>query len=139
MKKLIVTFFVICLISVIGAFALTDPKVQRRIEQERQAKKQAEQAKQKEWEDGWKKWYEDAKKKNAAKADEPREPGFDQGFQFGFMGGKLTRSKTNIAISSKQIEALAMEQLDKQSVPAESHAGFVRGFTAGWSFGWTSK
>ena len=138
MKKL-VGIIAVFGIALFIAFTISDPKVQRSIEEKQAAKEQAKQDKQREWEEGWRKWYEDAKKKNAERKKEASEPGFDDGFRFGFMAGKLTRSKTNIPVDAKRIESLAQDAIQAENVPADSHAGFVRGFTAGWDFGWTSK
>ncbi len=55
----------------------------------------------------------------------------------GFMGGKLTRSKTNISPTNSRIEELAQEQLE--NVAPNSHAGFVRGYKIGWGYGWKDK
>lgn len=132
--------FVVLALIVAGAISImvTSPDVQRRIKEEKRAKQEAAAARQQEWEQGWKKWMEEAKRKTDERVKQANEPGFDDGFRLGFMGGRLTRSKTNIAVPPGRIEALANEQIEKQGIPAESQAGFVRGFTAGWSFGWTS-
>ena len=143
MKKLVLwTVILVPLILGIAWFA-TDPEVQRKVEDERQAKRQAaaqEAArKQKDWADGWKKWTEDAKRKTDERVKQANEPGFDDGFRMGFMGGKLLRSKTNIAAPAARINELALQEVQRQNVQADLHSAFVRGYNAGWSFGWTDK
>jgi Flp pilus assembly protein TadB len=142
-KKLLTIVFVAMAFAFGMAFVATDPGVQRRVEAERRAKQQAAQEeadrKQKEWRDGWTKWMEEGKRKTDERVKQANEAGFDDGFRMGFMGAQMTRSKTNVAVSSKQIEATAIKEADRQAVPAGSQAGFVRGFKAGWGFGWTSK
>ena len=138
MKKLIALAAVG--IAIFAVYSATDPNVKRRVEQERQEKAKEQQEKQQEWADGWKKWAEESKKKTDERVkQQDSEPGFENGFQFGYIAGKLTRTKTNIQPPTATIDRLAKEQLTKQNVPPESHQGFVRGFSAGWSFGWTSK
>lgn len=140
MKKLLGIIAVILIGVTVLVFAM-GPEMDRRERQRRknversQAAKRERDKREEAAQENLKKYSE----RMAERAKGPREAGFDQGFQLGFMGGKLTRSKTNIAPSSEKIETLAMQQLDKQNVPADSHAGFVRGFKAGWSSGWTSK
>ena len=85
------------------------------------------------------KWFEEAKKENAERSKEANEAGWDEGFRLGFMGVVLTRSKTNISPPKDTIQELAKEQLEKQNVEANSHSGFVRGFSVGWDFGWRSE
>ena len=126
----------------IVAFALwsgTDPGVQQRIQEKEQAKQDAADQKRRESAEAWSKWIEDAKRKTDEKVKQASEPGFDDGFKIGFMAGKLTRSKTNIKPPSKSIDDAANQALANQNVPADQHAGFVRGFNAGWGFGWTDK
>jgi hypothetical protein len=143
MKKLLMLFFVLLAVAFGIVLVGTDPKVKQRVENDRRVKRQAAQEeadrKQKEWGDGWAKWMEEGKKKTDERVKQANEPGFDDGFRIGFMGGKLTRSKTKQAVSSQRIETLAIKEADRQDVPAYEQAGFVRGFKAGWDFGWTSK
>ena len=135
---------VICLVLfgvVPTLWMMSDPKFQKRIDDERTAervaKEQEAKKKKEDWEQGWSKWFEDAKKKNAERPKEANEAGWDDGFRLGFMGAKLTRSKTNISPTNSRIEELAQEQLE--NVAPNSHAGFVRGFKIGWGFGWKDK
>ncbi len=139
MRKLIGILVFCSVVAGVVSFVVTNPEVQRRIEDEKRAKQEATAAKQKDWEDGWKKWIEESKKKTDERVKQANEPGFDDGFRIGFMGGKLTRAQTNVAVPSARVEAMAMEQIEKQNTPADDHAAFIRGFTAGWDFGWTSK
>ena len=135
---------VICLVLfgvVPTLWMMSDPKFQKRIDDERTAervaKEQEAKKKKEDWEQGWSKWFEDAKKKNAERPKEANEAGWDDGFRLGFMGGKLTRSKTNISPTNSRIEELAQEQLE--NVVPDSHAGFVRGYKIGWGYGWKDK
>lgn len=143
MAKLVTWFFILLAVGFGIVFMATDPGVQRHAEATRKAKRQAakEEAdrKQKEWNDGWAKWAEDAKRKTDERVKQGREPGFDDGFRMGFMGGKVTRSKTNVAVPSQSVETLAIKEASRQEVPADEQAAFVRGFTAGWGMGWASK
>ena len=95
---------VICLVLfgvVPTLWMMSDPKFQKKIKDEREAesvaKEQEAKKKKEDWEQGWSKWFEEAKKNNAKRAKEPNEAGWDDGFKMGFMGGKLTRSTTNIS------------------------------------------
>ena len=135
---------VICLVLfgvVPTLWMMSDPKFQKRIDDERTAervaKEQEAKKKKEDWEQGWSKWFEDAKKKNAERPKEANEAGWDDGFKMGFMGGKLTRSTTNISPANSRIEELAQEQLE--NVAPNSHAGFVRGYKIGWGYGWKDK
>jgi len=130
---------IIFILFVAGLFVANNPKIKKQLEDERKAKVQEAEKKQSDWEEGWRKWAKEGKEQTDKRAKEAHEPGADEGFQLGFMGAKLTRSKTNIAPSNTTIDRLANEQLGKQNVEANAHAGFVRGFKAGWSFGWISK
>lgn len=130
---------IIFILFVVGLFVANNPKIKKQLEDERKAKVQEAEKKQADWEEGWRKWAKEGKEQTDKRAREAHEPGADEGFQLGFMGAKLTRSKTNIAPSNTTIDRLANEQLGKQNVEANAHAGFVRGFKAGWSFGWISK
>jgi len=136
-------FFVLLAVAFGIVLVGTDPKLKQRGDDERRAEQQAAQEKadrnQKEWRDGWAKWMEEGKRNKAERAKQANEAGFDDGFTWGFLGGKLTRTKTNIAISSTQINALAMRTLEEKQIPPNDHAGFVRGFSAGWTFGWINK
>jgi hypothetical protein len=137
--KKILLFVSIAAIAVFAVVSATDPNVKRRVQEKTQAEAREKDRKREESQEAWRKWMEDGKRKTDERVKQANEPGFDDGFRLGFMGGKLTRSQTTVAPSSATVDRLSREQLDKQNVAAESHAGFVRGFKAGWSAGWTSK
>ena len=142
-KKILIVFVLLFVVPNVVSilWTMSDPKFQKKIKDEREAesvaKEQEAKKKKEDWEQGWSKWFEEAKKNNAKRAKEPNEAGWDDGFRLGFMGAKLTRSKTNISPTNSRIEELAQEQLE--NVAPNSHAGFVRGYKIGWGYGWKDK
>ena len=134
-KCLVAGVFLVGLFSTL--WVANDPKIQKRIKDERAAKSLAKEQEAKKKKEDWEKWFEEAKENTSKRAKEPNEAGWDDGFRLGFMGGKLTRSKTNISPTNSRIEELAQEQLE--NVAPNSHAGFVRGYKIGWGYGWKDK
>lgn len=117
----------------------TDPAVKKRVDDERKAKRAEKERKQQEWRDGWARWAEEGKRKTDERVKQANEPGFDDGFRLGYTGAKLTRAKTGEKIPSKEIERAAWKAADTNDIPADVRNGFVRGFNAGWGFGWSDK
>ena len=121
-----------------GAYILM-PALDRadRFNKEEAAKKQqAAQQRQQEFNDGWSKWADEMRQKNKERANEPPEPGWKDGFTFGYSAGMLTDKQGAQKLGAKQIDALSREGASKQEVPDAERAGWQRGFSTGWDYGW---
>ena len=139
MRKAYVPVICLSLAAATLAAVMLGRYVGQEFEADQQASRQEARRHLDEWRDGLARWIEAGKQADPTRAEQATEPGFDAGFQKGFIGGNSARNSMDFPISASLIETLAAREVEVDEVPAELHLCFLRGFRAGWDCGWAGK
>jgi hypothetical protein len=114
-------------------WAASDPTVQRKRQEELQAKTRADQQAAM---DGWAKWIEDAKRNNKERPKTETDPNWKTGFESGYMAGLITARGGSQRPDSSNLESMARKAATANGLSDSGRSSFTAGYSAGFGFGW---